>query len=91
VGLGARTIQRWLSAGAYVETQYHHRHRSSFEVYEAYVRRRWDEGEHNIQQLWRESKAQGYPHSDRAFRAHLAAARKPKPADPPAGGVLDHL
>lgn len=91
VGLGKRTIQRWISMGAYVETQYHHRHRSRFDAYEAYVRQRWDEGEHNIQQLWREVKAQGYPHSARALRGHLAAARGPKPADLPAGGVLDHF
>ena len=91
VGLGRRTIQRWISEGAYVETQYHHRHRSQFDVYEAYVRRRWDEGGQNIQQLWREIKAQGYPHSDRALRGHLAAVRGPKPVDLPAGGVLDHF
>jgi transposase len=91
VGLGRRTIQRWLSEGAYVETNYHHRHRSSFDAYEAYVRRRWDEGCHNIQQIWREIKAQGYPHSDRALRAHLEAVRGKKPAELPEAGVLDHF
>ena len=49
VGLGVRTIQRWLSEGTYVETNYHHRHRSRFDAYEAYVKQRWDEGCHNIQ------------------------------------------
>ena len=34
-GLGVRTIQRWLSEGTYVETNYHHRHRSRFDAYEA--------------------------------------------------------
>lgn len=91
VGLGVRTIQRWLSEGTYVETHYYHRHRSRFEAYEAYVRKRWDEGCHNIQQLWREIKAQGYPHSDRALRAHLEAVRGKKPADLPEAGVLDHF
>ncbi len=57
VGLGKRTIQRWLKDGTYVETNYHHRHRSRFDSYESYVRKRWDEGVHNIQQLWREIKA----------------------------------
>src|SRR5260370_18422174 len=73
VGLGVRTVQRWLTDGAYVETNYHHRHRSSFDVYEADVRRRWDEGDHNIQHIWREIKAQGYPHSDRALRRHAGS------------------
>ncbi len=70
IGLGTRTVQGWLSAGAYVETNYHHRHRSRFDTYEAYVRKRWGEGCHTIQQLYREIKAQGYPHSDRALRRH---------------------
>jgi transposase len=91
VGLGLRTVQRWLKDEAYVETNYHHRHRSSFDRYEAYVRKRWDEGVHNIQQIWREIKAQGYPHSDRALRAHLETVRGKKPAELPEAGVLDHF
>ena len=91
VGLGVRTVQRWLKDGAYVETNYHHRHRSSFDPYEAYVRQRWDEGVHDIQQIWREIKALGYPHSDRALRAHLEAVRGKKPAELEEAGVLDHF
>src|SRR5712691_7697731 len=91
VDLGVRTIQRWVSEGAYVETNYHHRHRSRFDAYEAYVRQRWDGGCNNIQQIWREIKAQGYPHSDRALRAHLEAVRGKKLADLPEAGVLDHF
>jgi transposase len=55
------------------------------------VRRRWDEGVHNIQQIWREIKAQGYPHSDRALRAHLEAVRGKTPGELPEVGVLDHF
>jgi len=55
------------------------------------VRRRWDEGCHNIQQIWREIKVQGYPHSDRALRAHLEAVRGKKPAELAEAGVLDHF
>jgi AcrR family transcriptional regulator len=91
VGLGVRTVQRWLKDGAYIETNYHHRHRSSFDRFETYVRQRWEEGEHNLQQLWREIKAQGYPHSDRALRAHFAPVRGKKPAELPEAGVLDHF
>jgi len=75
VGLGRRTIQRWLSEGAYVETHDHHRHRSRFDSSEASVRKRWDEGVPTIQQIWRESKAQGYPHADRALRRHVDAGK----------------
>jgi transposase len=91
VGLGRRTVQGWISAGAYVETNYHHQHRSRFDTYEAYVMRRWDSGCHNIQQLWREIKAQGYPHSDRALRKHLKALSGKGQADFSAASCLDHF
>jgi transposase len=91
VGLGKRTVQRWLTQGGYVETNYHHQHRSRFDAYEAYVMRRWDEGCHNIQQLWREVKAQGYPHSDRALRAHLEPLRGKEQATFPEASCLDHF
>ena len=91
VGLSRRTVQRWLKDGTYVETNYHHRHRSRFDSYEAYVRQRWDEGVHNIQQLYREIKDQGYPHSDRALRRHLETVRGKKPAELEEAGVLDHF
>jgi hypothetical protein len=91
VGLGRRTVQRWLTQGEYEETNYHHRHRSRFDAYEAYVMRRWDEGCHNIQQLWREIKAQGYPHSDQALRKHLEPLRGKEQADFPEASCLDHF
>jgi hypothetical protein len=55
------------------------------------VRQRWDEGVQNSQPSWRESKAQGYPHSDRALRAHLEALRGNKKTDLPAACVLDQF
>ncbi len=92
IGMGRRTVQSWLAHDTYPETHYHtRRHRSRFDAYEAYVRQRWDEGVHNIQQIWREIKAQGYPHSDRALRAHLEALCGKKQADLPAASLLDHF
>jgi transposase len=91
VGLCRDTIRHWLKEGIYVATRYPPRHRSRFDAYEAYVRKRWDEGEHNIHQLWREIKAQGYPHTARALSLQLAALRGPPPAPLPARGILDHL
>ena len=76
VGLGTRTRKLWLTQEEYVETNYPHRHRSRFEAYEAYVLRRWEEGCHNMQQLWREIKAQGYRLSDQALRRHLETLRE---------------
>lgn len=91
VGLGARTVQRWITDRHYVETNYHHRHRSQFDAYSGYVRKRLTSGAQNIQQIWREIKAQGYSHSDRALRRHLEPVRGKKMADLPEAGVLDHF
>lgn len=72
VGLGRRTVQSWLAHDRYPETRYHTRRRCGrFDAYEAYIRQRWDGGERNIQHLWREVQAQGYPHSARALRNHM--------------------
>jgi transposase len=91
VGLGRRTIQRWLAQETYSETTYHHPHRRRFDAYAPYVKQRWDDGCHNIQQIWREVKAQGYPHSDRALRAHLDTLRGSVKADFPEASSLDHF
>jgi transposase len=91
VGLGTRTVQGWLKAGAYVETNYHHKHRSRYDAYAPYVQQRWREGCHNIQQLWREIRAQGYPHSDRALRRHLEALSGERQRELPEASWLDHF
>ena len=75
----------------YVETNYHHRHLSRFDAYEVYVKQRWDQGCHNIQQLWREIKAQGYPHSDQALRKRIEALYGKERADFPEASCLDHF
>src|SRR5450631_730762 len=90
VGLGRRTIQRWVSEGTYVETNYHHSHRSRFDAYAPYVKQRWESGCHNIQQIWREVQAMGYPHSDSALRAHLEPLRGKVKGDFPEASSLHY-
>jgi transposase len=91
VGLGTRTVQRWVTQGVYVETNYHHKHRSRYDAYAGYVQQQWDGGCHNIQQLWREIRARGYPHSDRALRRHLQARSGKKNVELPEASLLDHF
>jgi len=91
VGLGVRTVQRWVAQDGYVETNYHHKHRSRYDRYADYVQQRWNEGCHNIQQLWREIKARRYPHSDRALRTQLGVRHGKKKADLPEASSLDHF
>jgi transposase len=90
VGMGERTVRSWLSHGSYPETHYH-RHQSRFDAYAPYVKQRWDEGCHNIQQIWREIKAQGYPHSARALRDQLEGLCRKKKADQTSGSTADHF
>ena len=92
VGMGRRTVQSWLAHDIYPETHYHtRRHRSRFDAYGAYVRQRWDAGVHNTQQIWREIKAQGYPHSAQALRRHLEPLCGKVKAEFPEGTSLDHF
>lgn len=91
VGLGQRTIQRWVAQEASVETTSHHRHRRRFDAYEEDVKQRWDQGCHTSQQRWREIKAQGYPHSDQALRKHVEALSGKEKADVPEASCLDHV
>jgi transposase len=92
LGMGQRTVQSWLAHETYPETHYHsRRHRSRFDAYIPYVQQRWDQGCHNIQQIWREIKAQGYPHSDRALRAHLEPLRGKREAKFREAASLEHF
>jgi transposase len=91
VGLGRRTVQSWLAHNGYPETNYHHKHRSRFDAYADYVMQRWEQGCHNIEQLWREIKAQGYPHSAQALRRHLEPLCGRVKATIPAATCLDRF
>ncbi len=50
-----------------------------------YLRERWNAGEHNVRQLWREIRAQGYPCSDIAVRRVVSTWREPAPQPGVAG------
>jgi transposase len=60
VGLGERTVLRWLGAGAFPERKPRTQPASPFAPYAAYLTQRWTEGCHNATQLWREICLQGY-------------------------------
>jgi len=60
LGLGYRTIQRYLDADTFPEMAQRRKGRSILDKYVPYLQQRWLEGEHNGSQLFREIKAQGY-------------------------------
>jgi transposase len=60
LGLGYRTIQRYLDAGTFPEMAQRRQGCSILDQYLPYLQQRWGEGEHNASQLFREIKPQGY-------------------------------
>lgn len=72
VGLGERTVYRWLARQQVPD--WHHRFRSAsvLDPYKAYVLKRWQEGCRKGVQLLHELQAQGYRGSTRAIYRYLA-------------------
>ena len=78
LGMGERTVRYWLSRGIpYGNPELRHkRRRRGFDRYAAYVTERWNQGERNGLQLWRDLQAQGYKGSWRTVYRLLGTLRK---------------
>jgi hypothetical protein len=48
IGIGERTVRRWLAHGTFPEAKRRRRRPSLIDPYEAYVKKRWREGCHNV-------------------------------------------
>ncbi len=77
VGIGERTVHRWLAHGSFPETRRRCRRPSLIDPYERYVISRWQEGCHTGSQLYRELTAQGYKGSPKAMYNYLTILRPP--------------
>jgi transposase len=75
IGLSPRTIRRWLAQEHFPEKRLRRRRPSLIDPYETYVLRRWQQGDHNGLQIWREIAARGYSGSPKAFYSYLARLR----------------
>ncbi len=82
IGIGERTVYRWLAHGSFPEARQRCRRPSLIDPYERYVLRWWQEGYRNGSQLYRELKAQGYKGSSRAMYDYLATLRTPQSDSP---------
>ncbi|MBX0330726.1 transposase [Oscillochloris sp. ZM17-4] len=60
VGLTRQTVALWLRAGSFPERPPSRPRRMSITPYEPYLRERWQAGEQNSRQLWRELRAKGF-------------------------------
>jgi transposase len=75
VGMGERTIRRWLACGSYPEPKRRRRRPSLIDRYENMVLNRWDEGCRNGARLYQELRQQGYRGSQKALYRYLARLR----------------
>src|SRR6266571_2088268 len=70
VGIGSRTVERWLAAGTFPERKPREQ-ASQLDQYLPYLFQRWEEGCHNIACLFRELVEQGYKGSYASVRDNL--------------------
>ncbi|HEX4202822.1 MAG TPA: ISL3 family transposase [Ktedonobacteraceae bacterium] len=67
VGIGERTVHRWLRNGSFPEVRRRRRRPSLIDPYERYVLDWWQEGNRNGSQLYRELTSRGYKGSPKAM------------------------
>jgi transposase len=60
LGIGRKTIRRWLRRGEFPERKRPHHAPAKVSKFAAYLQRRWREGCHNASRLYRELRQQGY-------------------------------
>jgi transposase len=81
LGMGRKTVRRWLRAGQAPTWRHADRGTSILDPYQAYLEERWQAGCHNAAALWRDLKAQGFPGQSGVVRAWATRRRR---QDPPA-------
>jgi transposase len=78
VGLNPRTVKKYLLSDTLPPRAFGQQNLSKVLPYEDFLRQRWQEGIHNLMQLWHELKAQGFSGSYASVRR--ATANLPKPS-----------
>ncbi|WP_220208088.1 hypothetical protein [Reticulibacter mediterranei] len=71
LGMGERTIHRWLASASFPEARKRRKRESPFDPFASYVLSRWEAGERNGLTIFREIKEQGYTGSARSVYGHL--------------------
>jgi len=85
LGISRTTVNAYLKEGTFPERKTRATPPGSVAPYAAYLRRRWDEGCHNTQQLWRELREQGFPGQPLAVWRFTRSWRDPDAAGRGAG------
>jgi len=76
LGIGRKTVRRWLRRGQFPERKPPHRAPAKVSEFADYLQRRWREGCHNASRLYREIRQQGYPGKRVMVARFVAAWRK---------------
>jgi transposase len=76
VGVAQRTLRYWCARQGFPERRRRTGDRSSAAPYRAYLRQRWEAGEHSATQLWHEVRAQGFRGGYRSVARVLAPLRQ---------------
>jgi Homeodomain-like domain-containing protein len=71
LGMGERTVHRFLASGTFPEAKKRRKRPSPFDQFAPYVLSRWEAGERNGLALWREIQEQGDTGSARSVYGHL--------------------
>ena len=73
--MSERAVRSWLKAGKAPTWKRHSRRRSVFDPYATYVLGRWQEGIHEVKQLYEEIREQGFPGTIRIVGRFVQALR----------------
>lgn len=76
LGMGERTVHRWLASGSFPEARRRRKRQSPFDPFAASVLALWQKGERNGLALWRAIKEQGYTGSPRSVYTHLETLKQ---------------
>jgi transposase len=76
LGMGRKTVRRWLRAGQAPTWRHADRGTSILDPYRAYLEERWQAGCHNAAALWRDLKAQGFAGQSGIVRAWATRRRQ---------------
>jgi len=85
LGMGRKTIRRWLRRGEFPERKPPHRPPPKVSEFADYLTQRWNEGCHNAARLYQEIRQQGYAGKHAMVRRFVSGWRKTgKPTSPEA-------
>jgi transposase len=83
LGISMRTVDRWLAHGAFPERKPRASQPTKLDQYHTYIHQRWQEGCHNLAQLYRELCSQGYSGSYSTVFQQYCGLRRMQDVDRP--------